>query len=234
MARALIHVEGETEEAFVNKVLAPHLYHRGYTAVGARLLGNARLRGARGGIRPWPGARADILRHLRQDRTALATMMVDYYALPATGAGSWPERAAASAVPGATASQRAERVEAALTHDIATAMGADFDSARFLPFITMHEFEALLFSDAEGFANGLREPNLAAPFAAIRGAFASPEEIDDSPTTAPSRRVEDLMPRYRKPFHGVLAAIAIGLPAIRAACPHFGTWLGRLEAWPSR
>jgi predicted ATP-dependent endonuclease of OLD family len=51
MARLLIHVEGETEETFVNELLADHLYNHGYEIVSARLLGNARLREKRGGIR---------------------------------------------------------------------------------------------------------------------------------------------------------------------------------------
>ena len=41
MTRLLVHVEGETEEMFVNEVLAPHLYRRGFSRVAARLLGSA-------------------------------------------------------------------------------------------------------------------------------------------------------------------------------------------------
>lgn len=63
MGRLLIHVEGETEESFVNEVLAPHLYCHGFTKVGARLLGNARMRDRRGGIRSWESAKKDIARH---------------------------------------------------------------------------------------------------------------------------------------------------------------------------
>lgn len=44
MTRLLIHVEGQTEESFVNDILAPHLYGQGFTNVSARLLGNARQR----------------------------------------------------------------------------------------------------------------------------------------------------------------------------------------------
>lgn len=51
VTRLLIHVEGETEETFVNEVLRPHLLHSGYARVSARLLGNARQRDRRGGIR---------------------------------------------------------------------------------------------------------------------------------------------------------------------------------------
>ena len=49
MKRLLVHVEGQTEETFVNELLAPHLLARGYSPVSARLMGNARLRERRGG-----------------------------------------------------------------------------------------------------------------------------------------------------------------------------------------
>jgi Domain of unknown function (DUF4276) len=62
--------------------------------------------------------------------------------------------------------------------------------------------------------------------------FASPEEINDSPLTAPSKRVEALVPGYQKPFLGVLAALEIGLASIRAECPHFNHWLEKLESLP--
>ena len=74
---------------------------------------------------------------------------------------------------------------------------------------------------------------LAAQFQAIRDAFATPEEINDSPVTHPSKRVEALVPGYEKPLLGALAVLEIGLEAIRAECPHFREWLERLEAWPS-
>jgi hypothetical protein len=52
MARLLVHVEGQTEESFVKEVLREYLVTKGYDSVGARIVGNARLRRRRGGIRP--------------------------------------------------------------------------------------------------------------------------------------------------------------------------------------
>jgi hypothetical protein len=66
---------------------------KGYHSVEARIVGNARLRQRRGGIRPWPSVRADIMNHLLEDQGRIATTMVDYYALPQTGPGGWPGRA---------------------------------------------------------------------------------------------------------------------------------------------
>ena len=66
MARLLIHVEGQTEAAFVNQ--GARIYTSLVTAtpcVRARLMGNARQRNRRGGVKPWPTARKEIVRHLR-------------------------------------------------------------------------------------------------------------------------------------------------------------------------
>jgi hypothetical protein len=71
-------------------------------------------------------------------------------------------------------------------------MGSRFDARRFVPFVVMHEFEALLFSDCAAFGRGIYRPDLASGFQEIRDQFPTPEEIDDSPVTAPSKRVEAL------------------------------------------
>ncbi len=229
MARLLIHVEGETEETFVNEVVAPHLYGRGYTTVSARLVGNARQRAHRGGIRGWNSVRNDILDHLKEDASCLATTMVDYYALPQTGAKAWPGRAAAGKRP---FPRKAATVQTALLDNICGELGDRFDPGRFVPYVMMHEFEGLLFSDCAKFGEGIGRPDLVGQFQAIRDAFDSPEEIDDSPATHPSERVQALVQGYEKPLLGTLAALEIGLDAIRAECPHFREWLEHLEAWP--
>ena len=152
--------------------------------------------------------------------------MVDYYGLPRIGPKAWPGRDEASHV-GFLA--KPDVVEEALLEDVIGTTGAGFDSSRFIPFVTMHEFEALLFSDCERFALGIGKPELTGALQAIRDAFSNPEEIDDSPDTAPSKRVVAHIPGYQKPLMGTLAALAIGLDAMRAECPHFDAWLKRLE-----
>jgi hypothetical protein len=226
MARLLVHVEGQTEETFVNEVLRNHLIEAGFTHVSARIMGNARLRRKRGGIRGWPSARNDLVRHLKEDRTAYSTTMVDYYGLPQTGPGAWPGRAEANNKPLAL---KAKTVEDAMAANIQQEMGVAADIRRFVPFVMFHEFEGLLFSDCAAFSRAIGEPGLESRLQSIREQFASPEEINDSPTTAPSKRVLNLFPRYEKPFMGVLAIIEIGLPKVREECPHFADWLNILE-----
>jgi len=215
MARLLIHVEGQTEETFVNEVLANHLEPN---VVSARIIGNARQRERRGGIRPWPSVKKDISNHLLGDPSCLATTMVDFYGLPE----AWPGRAQ-SKNHGSTET-KAQCVEDAMRDDLSVEM-----SARFLPFVVMHEFEGLLFSDCAAFSRGINRPDLEEEFRKIREQVESPEEIDDSPITAPSKRVEALVPGYEKPLLGVLAVLEIGLDRIRNECPHFRSWLQQLE-----
>ena len=109
-------------------------------------------------------------------------------------------------------------------------MGAGFDRGRFLPLVMMHEFEAMLFSDCEAFGKAIGRCDIIPDLQRIRDSFPNPEEIDDSPETAPSKRIEALYPGYEKPLMGTLATLQIGLDRIRAECPHFRGWLERLEA----
>ncbi len=224
MLRLLVHVEGQTEEAFVNGLLSEQLMAVGYRHVRARLAGNPRKQ--RGGIRTWQGVKRDILRHLKEDRSAIAAIMVDYYGLP----HDWPGRAEAPRKN--STSYKAEFVESALLEDITEQMGDRFDRRRFTPLVMMHEFEALLFSDPDRFARAIGKANLTQRLREIRQEFACPEDIDDSPLTAPSKRIENLFPGYEKPLSGVIAALEIGLETMRRECPHFNDWLNRLEALP--
>ena len=223
MSRILVHVEGQTEESFVNNVLAPHLYRVGYALVSPRLLGNARQRSRRGGIRPWDSVRKDILNHLTADQDALATTMVDYYGLPDT----WPGRRLAGREK--TLQARAAAVEQSILEDISESLSDTFDQRRFVPYVVMHEFEGLLFSDPTRFARGIGRPNLSSELQAIRDDFDSPEEINDSPETHPSERIMELYQGYQKPLMGVLAVEEIGLDAIRGECPLFDRWVEKLE-----
>ena len=220
MTRILIHVEGQTEETFVKQVLAPHLYDQGFHEVSARLMGNARRRG---GVKPWVSVREGILNHLREDTGRAVGVMVDYYRMPVNWPGHLEARNAT------TPGEMAATIENALSDDISRTLGDSFNPDRFTPYVMMHEFEAMLFSDCEAFARSIGHPDLTSVFQEIRDAFDTPEHIDDSPITAPSKRIQNLVSEYRKPVMGTLATMGIGLEKIREECPHFREWLENLE-----
>ena len=101
---------------------------------------------------------------------------------------------------------------------------------RFVPYLQLHEYEGLLFSDPVEFAKGISLPSLAQPFERVRRDFQTPEDINDDVNTAPSKRVLRLYPSYRKPLDGTRAAKAVGIDTMRRECPHFRDWVERLEA----
>ena len=230
MCRLLIQVEGETEETFVKNILAHHLYDYGYSKVDARLLGRARMRANRGGICSWLIVREEILNRLKEDRGVIVSTMVDYYGLPQTGEQAWPGRHEASTL---AFNDKARTIEAALLEDICEGMGDNFNRNRFIPYVMMHEFESMLFSDCRLFGKGINRPDLIPRLEAFRNQFLTPEEINDSPETAPSKRIKSLIPEYQKPLQGLSAISKIGLETIRTECPHFREWLCKLEGLPN-
>lgn len=112
-------------------------------------------------------------------------------------------------------------------HDMTADVGADL-VRRLVPFVMLHEFEALLFSDCRRFAEGVEQRRAFRALQAIRDSFDTPEQIDDSPEGAPSKRVQAVIPGYQKPLMGILASLEIGVSTMRKECPHFADWLERL------
>ncbi len=216
MNRVRVLVEGQTEESFVTKVIAPHLTNRGVYIYPI-------LFRARGGSFRYPRARKEIGNSLKEDRNLFCTTLVDFYGMPP----DWPGRSQANSH--SDTGEKARVVEQALLADVRQLMGDSFDAVRFIPYVQMHEFESVLFSDPGRLAESLGKPDLAETFEAIRADFSCPEEIDDNYETAPSRRILAAYPEYSKVIDGTTASKRIGLSAIRRVCPHFNEWVCKLE-----
>jgi len=213
MARVHVLVEGQTEEAFVNTILMPH-FSTQKVYLCARQIGKP---GHHGGIGQYQRAQRDILATLKQERDTYCTTMFDYYAMP----GSWPGREGAGEKP--------DVVEEATLTDISTTLGEGFNPGRFIPYVQMHEFEALLFSDPGVLAGGLDLPD-ETEIRHILEECRCPEEINDSQQTAPSKRIVRLDPSYQKVSDGIQIARKVGLETMRAKCSHSNEWIEKLEA----
>lgn len=219
MKRVHIICEGQTEETFVNEVLAPHLA-RFEVYPAASLVGKP---GHKGGNVTTTRMIHDIKRRLLEDGQAWCTTLFDFYGLDTDFVGKQ-----AAAMKGGYENKALE-VERALLEHI-TDQTNENAVRRFFPYIQMYEFEGLLFSDPAKLAAGLYVNHLAGDFASVRSGFGTPEEINDSPVTAPSKRILSLMPVYEKPLYGSLAAIEVGLDVIRQECKRFDQWVKRLES----
>jgi len=102
---------------------------------------------------------------------------------------------------------------------------------RFIPYLQLHEFEALVMACLPELKDLYDDPIQQNGVLRLQGEVASlkPEEINDSKVTAPSKRLERLIPGYRKKQDGPDAIELAGLPSVRSQCPRFGAWLTHLE-----
>lgn len=222
MNELVVIVEGETEQTFVRDQLGAHLPLHG-TVVWAVLPGRHRRHG---GVKKWEVARQDIIRTLKEGR--YCSTMFDYYALPE----DWPGRVESRSRPW---NERASQVEASILNDVALAMGERFRRKYFIPYIQLHEFEALAFANVKSLASvtsplARRSADiLTDTFSKILTDAGHPEAINDSYETCPSRRISGVVPAYKKRVHGPIVTKRTGLDVLRNECTHFASWLERLE-----
>lgn len=218
MIRVHVICEGDTEETFIDGVIAPHFQPMAIY-VSPSKIGEP---GKKGGGFTFERLFLDVRNRLLGDKTAYCTTFFDFYALPKDFPGK------ADAAGKVTVKDKSAAVCEALSTSLQARLG-DQSIRKFIPYVQMYEFEALLFSDVQGFARGIYRPDIVDQLQEIRDAFDSPEEINDSVNTAPSKRILKLVPKYEKPTFGSLAALEIGLPAMRRECSLFHLWLKRLE-----
>ena len=221
MIRVRIICEGQTEEEFVNNLLSDHLHSYGVHPIPIVIRG----RRHRGGDVRYERVFINVRNSLLQEKRCYCSTLIDFNGLPA----KFPGKSIAKAQNNLNekAATFCAAFEFALKRDI-----GENSIRRFIPYVQMHEFEALLFSDTEMLANGIGRPDLYSELTKIGNSFSTPEHINDSTVTAPSKRIISLFPGYelQKPLYGVLAALQIGLPKIRQECPLFDAWLKTLEA----
>jgi len=221
MTDVYIICEGRTEVRFVKNVLAPDLGFKELFLYPI-MIGN---RNRKGGNVTFDRLRTNVRDQLNSNRASYCSTLFDYYGLPL----SFPGKRQASSMTGIAA--KAQIVQ----QELLTELGRSLESEplqRFIPYVQMHEFEALLYSDPAALAKAIGRPELSNEFVTTRRDFETPEHIDDSPHTAPSKRILRLMPNYEKPLMGETATKAIGLPKIRQQCPLFNAWLAKLETLP--
>lgn len=222
MIRLYLICEGATEKLFANTVLRDHLLQR-QIDLRASKIGR---QGHKGGCVTCERICRDVKGRLCSDRQSFCSVLVDFYGLQTAFPGK------AQALSKTLIATKAELVSTALARKLASDLGDDI-VRRFVPYVQMYEFEGLLFSNPEKLANAIGQAAIALHLQAIRDQFETPEHINDSPQTAPSKRILNVFDAYDKPRHGAIAAGQIGLAGIRGQCPLFDAWIGRLESLAS-
>jgi len=216
MKRILILCEGQTEETFVTRILAPHLQRFEKIAI-PKILVTKKVKAGhefQGGITSYARVRRDVQNLLRDSCAICITTMLDYYGLPSDFPGKETLRVG-------TPYDRVAYLEQAFS--------ANIGSPRFLPYLMLHEFEALLIVDLTAISGVFNSPGGTLPTDDLKR-FSSPEEVNEGAQTHPAARIRKQFAGYRKPLHGPLAVERIGLTNIRQKCHHFDEWLKKLES----
>jgi len=223
MIRLYFYVEGQTEQTYAHTVLRDHLARFGVFVQGAILAATSRRHGVthRGGGRHYPPMKNDLERLLKQERRPYVsfTTMFDLYSLY-------------SDFPGMAEADKLKHLPYERVRKLEEALVGDIGDSRLIPYIQLHEFEAILFSDPSAFKIYFENcDKQIEELHKIAGTFNSPELIDDGQHTAPSKRITELFPTYpsAKPDAPVEIATVIDLTTVRSRCLHFNDWLTRLE-----
>jgi len=207
MKRLIIIVEGATEQEFVNQYLLPYLNTFGiYNVTPIEITTNRQLK-KRGGFVNYEHLRKDIIKALYDNY--YVTTFVDFFRIP-TNCPKYSNNSA-----------NVDKMQ--------DAINADIDNSKFFSYIQLHEFEALLFSDIKGFEYIIDNDDKAIKeVEKIMKKYPNPEDINNNPQTAPSKRILSIHPSYEKVADGNLAIDEIGMNKILEKNPRFKAWVDKI------
>ena len=199
--------EGLSEEAFVNHVLSPYLQDYNIYVTPIVLGGVSRYKKIR-----------EHLKMLGRNSNSILTTMLDYYKLPSDTPGI-------SDCKGNSPSDIAAHIEQQIFDDLKS----EIKCQAFIPNLLMHEYEALLFSDVSCFSacKDFSAQDVKKLEKEV-SSFPTPEHVNNSEQTAPSKRILRICPSYQKNIDGTLIAQEIGIEKMMEKCEHFSDWVGRL------
>lgn len=212
MKRLYIVVEGHAEQEFVNEILRPYLNSFGLYDVTPVLIHTSKT--GKGGFVNYDHLNNTVVPLLRtKGNDIVVTTFVDYFRIPTN------------------TPHYEECIKLGSNKDIVVKLEQCIDEnindRRFFSYIQLHEFEALLFSNNNGFKEYFTEEQ-AKLTNAIVNEFDNPEDINTRPQHAPTKRILSIKENYNKPIEGNLIAIEIGINDIIKRCPRFAMWVNEL------
>ncbi|WP_291530442.1 DUF4276 family protein [Bacteroides sp. UBA939] len=211
MKRLYIIVEGPTEQEFVRTLIAPYLREYGIFEVTPILIRTSKT--GRGGFSNYQYLKNDVERLLKSEKTDfVVSMFVDFFRCPEVpNKERWSVK-----------NSHVEQVE-----EMEQCIKDDIEDARFIPYIQLHEFEALLFASNKGFYSFFDEKQKEKTQQIINS-YENPEDINTAPNGAPSKRILAIKEDYDKVLEGNLIALEIGFAKIIEKCPRFRAWIEKL------
>ncbi|QEK51034.1 DUF4276 family protein [Pedobacter aquae] len=209
MSRLVFIVEGDTEIILVQNLIVPYFINKGFNnPIHAQTIISNRKQHKKGGVVGYDKFKNEVKRTLAQGNV-IVTTFIDFFRIPTD-------------FPSYT-------TDSSLVDKIENAIHTDFNNhPNFIPYIQLHELEALMFSNIAGFDLVIDDQKSLDKIKKIIDDYPNPEDINNSPATAPSKRLEKIY-NYDKTGDGEMIFEMIGIDAIIEKCPRFANWLKVLE-----
>lgn len=206
MKRLIIICEGTTEKEFCDAILKSYFLAKNivvYTPL---------IKISHGGIVSWKKLKKEIETHLKQDGQAYVTTFIDLYALPS----DYPNFDIGNV----------DNMEKGMKNTINSTL-----NSRFIPYIQRHEFECFIFASIDILKATFKKSinDFIGIEKVINKYQLNLEDINCGRATAPSKRLEKLLPEYEKGIDGAYLVDEMGLETIRQKCPRFNRWIEELE-----
>lgn len=212
MKNVYVYCEGQTEETFINNVLSPYFANMGIWMYPIVCTTKRTLsKKYRGGVSDYEKIKKELYNIGREHHGEIITTMFDYYAMP--------DNTPLIDCNDSDIYVRIEKIEEAINKDIGL-------SNCYFNF-SLHEFEGLLFSKPSSFEL-IADKDVVQKIQDMKDAAPTPEHINNSPETAPSKRLEALMPGYAKVKNGSLLSQDMGIDIIMKNCKHFSSWIKKI------
>ena len=217
MKRVYVYCEGQTEETFINKILRPYFCRVDIAVIPIVCTTSyTPTKKYKGGVSSYGKIRRELAALCKNQYRSggYVTTMFDYYAMPKDTPGIDCDEP--------DIQKRIEIIEEAINSDI--------QQQNFRFHFMLHEFEGILFSNPNSFCK-IADESVVREIRAVKDEHLTPEHINNSPNTAPSKRLERLIPDYKKIANGISLAEDMGIDVIMKECPHFRQWIQMIKSW---
>lgn len=206
MIRVAISVEGQTEDEFCKRILAPFFRNNEIDITSVIVTTKRQKCGTKhkGGCINLDRVKSEITKLL--PNFDYVTTFYDLYGFD---------------------------IDRVLTaNELELEIGKLFNSRKLIPYIQQYEFETLLFSQPSYYEEYFDE-NAKKKFEEIINSCGGVEKINNSKETAPSKRISNIFSQYNeqydKVFHGYSIIEDIGLEAIFSECTRFKSWVDKIQ-----
>ncbi|MBQ9682828.1 MAG: DUF4276 family protein [Neisseriaceae bacterium] len=226
--RIIILAEGKSDVKVITEVIAPNFAN---SEIWLEPITMPTSIGHKGGAISLGRFLLNAMNKIKQEQNCFVTTIFDFYKLDSSFLKQGVENIN-------NIYTRAECIEKFMSDILQEKLQQeqfDFRPERFIPYIQLHELEGLFFSDVEKLCS--IEPDWKKhllQLQAVQNNFDTPEHINNSSETAPSKRLDKILtnPKYRKTRHAPLIAKHITLEKMEAECQHFHQWLEKLRNLP--